>query len=197
LETEYHAQNGDIVPVSAPVNTLYNNSVVNNYIFNIAAPAERPEVDSVKTYVRHAEEMTGVKIGKEEASAIRAFREPERLLSAPEIVDSTAVLMLNPRSGNYGETTGQWTLRIAGTKQSIKARITDEAFLTKYTNGVIRFYAADLLNARVHSEQKVDGSKVKTTNEIVEVPEYREAPPWMAGPARLVAQSGARPPHRR
>lgn len=174
---EYHTQSGDIVPVSAPVNTLYNNSVINNYIFNIAAPAERPEVNSVQTYVRHAEELTGVRIGKEEAAAIRAYHEPIQLLTSPEVVDSTTTLMLNPKSGNYGETTGQWTFRIAGTKQSIKAKITDEAFLAKYTNGTIRFYAADLLKVRMHSEQRVEGSRVKAKNEIIEVLEYREAHP--------------------
>ncbi|MEI9972140.1 MAG: hypothetical protein WDO73_08815 [Ignavibacteriota bacterium] len=45
---EYHTQSGDVVPVSGEVNTLYNNSVVNNYIFNLSAAAERPEVHSVK-----------------------------------------------------------------------------------------------------------------------------------------------------
>jgi hypothetical protein len=49
---EYRAKDGAVIPVSAPVNNLYNNGTVNNYIFNIAAPAERPDVVGVKTFLK-------------------------------------------------------------------------------------------------------------------------------------------------
>jgi hypothetical protein len=172
----YKAEDGGIIPVSAPVNTLYNNGTVNNFIFNIAAPAERPDVVGVKTFLKNMEETTGVQITCEDVPAIRAYVEPP-LGPGPEVLENTSVYVLNPKSGNYGETKGQWTFKIAGTTRQIKAKITDRAFLAKYTNRVIRCYAQDQLKARVHEKQTVDGAKVKVQNEIVDVIHYREAHP--------------------
>jgi hypothetical protein len=174
---EYHATDGGVITVSPAVHNLYNSGTVNNFIFNIAAPAERPEVAGIKTYIKDAEELTGVTINRADAAAIKAYHEPPVLLAAPEVLESTTIHMLHPKSGNYGGTTGQWIFKVAGTSQTLKAKITDIAFLSQYTNGIIRFYAADLLKARVKSEQRVEGSKVRTKNEITEVLEYRPAPP--------------------
>jgi hypothetical protein len=165
-----------VIPVSAPVHNLYNNGTINYHIYNVAAPVERRDVPAVTTYLKNLEDTTAVQITKEDGSAIKAFVEPP-LSPGPEVIENTSVYVLNPKSGNYGETKGQWTFKIAGTTRTIKAKITDQNFLANYTNGVIRFYAQDRLKARVHEKQTVDGSKVKVQNEIIEVLEYREAHP--------------------
>ena len=174
---EYHAKDGSIIPVDSTIHNLYNSPTVNNFIFNIAAPVERPEVIDVSTYLKNAEELTGVKIGKEDVKAIRAYTEPPSLVAKIEIIDNFTEEMLHPKAGNYGETTGQWTFRIAGSKNQIKAKIRDEKFLSQYTNGSIRFYTADLLRVRLHAKKTVEGTKVRIDNEIIEVLEYRPAHP--------------------
>jgi hypothetical protein len=166
-----------VIPVSAPVNNLYNNGMVNNYIFNIAAPAERPDVVGVKTFLKNMEQATGMEITRDDVPAIRAYVEPPVNDARPKVIENTSPYMLHPKSGNYGETKGTWTFTIAGTSQTIKAKITDKKFLANYTSGVIRFYAQDLLTAKVHAKQTLDGSKVKTQNEIIEVLDYRQAHP--------------------
>jgi hypothetical protein len=173
----YHAEDGGEITVSAPVHNLYNNGVVNNYIFNIAAPAERPEVESISTYLKGQEEATGVKITKQDVPAIKAYAEPELMDEKVEVIENTPVYVLHPKSGNYGESTGQWTFTIAGTRRWLKAKITDAKFLAKYTNGTIRFYSQDRLKARVHEKQTIEGSKVKVENDIIEVIDYRPAHP--------------------
>jgi hypothetical protein len=47
---------------------------------------------------------------------------------------------------------------VAGTQRNIKATITHKEFLAQYTNGVIRFYTGDLIKARVHETQTIDGT---------------------------------------
>lgn len=174
---EYKAKDGAVIPVSAPVNNLYNNGTVNNYIFNIAAPAERPDVVGVKTFLKNMEQATGMEITRDDVPAIRAYVEPPVNDARPKVIENTSPYMLHPKSGNYGETKGTWTFTIAGTSQTIKAKITDKKFLANYTSGVIRFYPQDLLTAKVHAKQTLDGSKVKTQNEIIEVLDYRQAHP--------------------
>ena len=94
-----------------------------------------------------------------------------------EVLENISTYALHPKSGNYGEDTGQWVFTIAGTKRTLKAKIADPEFLPRYTDGTIRFYAQDWLKARVHEKQVIDGEKVKVQNEIIEVVEYRPAHP--------------------
>jgi hypothetical protein len=108
---------------------------------------------------------------------VKAYSQPELQEGKAEVIDNTTTYMLHPKSGNYGETTGKWTFRIAGTQRTLKAKITDQKFLEGYTNGVIRFYAQDLLRSKVHERQTIDGPKIKVENEIIEVIEYRPAHP--------------------
>jgi hypothetical protein len=174
---EYKAQDGGIIPVSAPVHNLYNSGVVNNFILNIAAPVERTDVTAVKTFLKNMEAATGIQITKSDVPAIRAYVGPPVSEGQPEVIENTATYMLHPKSGNYGEKTGQWTFKIAGTSRTLKAKITDPVFLEQYTKGDFRFYVQDLLKARVHERQIVDGSKVKVQNEIIEVVHYRPSHP--------------------
>jgi hypothetical protein len=99
------------------------------------------------------------------------------LATPPEKLENTTIQMLRPKSGNYGEQSGTWTFRVAGTQRSIKATIKHKEFLAKYTSGIIRFYTGDLLKVKVHETQTIDASGEKVTNEIIEVIEYRPGHP--------------------
>ena len=174
---DYHAEDGGIIPINSRVNALYNNSVINNYTFNIVAPAQHEGVNGIKTYLKSAQKETAVEISKDDMQALRSYSEPPQLTTKTEVLEDTTTKILNPKSGNYGQTTGAWNFTIAGTKRTIKAHISDERFLRKYSDGSIRFYQEDRLKVRLHERQVVEGPKTRMEYEIVEVLEYYPANP--------------------
>lgn len=175
---EYSGTNGSVTAVSMQVHTLYNSGVINNYIFPaLGKPLEQQGVKGIKTFLMGAEADTGIELACDDADALRAYAKPETAGSISETLENTTVQMLHPKSGNYGEQSGTWTFRVAGTQRNIKATITHKDFLAQYTSGVIRFYTEDLIKARVHEIQTINGTTEKVVNEIIEVLEYRPGHP--------------------
>lgn len=176
-EYKFHAGDGAVIPVNSTVHALYNSPVINNYTINIVAPAERESVDRIRTYLKGERETTETSIDKEAVKAVRAYAEPPQLEARVEVLEDTTTKMLHPKSGNYGQTTGTWSFTIAGSNQTIKARITDSNFLAKYSSGSIRFYQSDLLKVRLMETQKIESTKTSMVYEIIEVLEYQPAHP--------------------
>jgi len=174
---KYYAIDGAVMPVNSTVNALYNNSIINNYTFNIVAPVERDSVERISTYLKSEPEKSAVNISKEDASAVRAFAVPPELEVKIEVLEGTTTKILKPKSGNYGQTTGVWIFTIAGTKSVIKAHISDKDFLTKYSSGSIRFYQDDRLKVKLLERQVVEGGKTRMEYEIVQVLDYTQAHP--------------------
>jgi len=175
---EYHAADGSVTSVGSQVHTLYNNGTINNFVFPaFGKPLEGEGVEGIITFLKGAQAATGVKLVKDDAAYLRAYAEPTALATPPEKLENTTIQMLRPKSGNYGEQSGTWTFRVAGTQRSIKATIKHKEFLAKYTSGIIRFYTGDLLKVKVHETQTIDASGEKVTNEIIEVIEYRPGHP--------------------
>ena len=168
-----------MIPVNSTVNALYNSPVINNFTFNIVAPAARENVEGIVTYLKTARELTGVKIDKEDVQAVRAYSQPPDEAPIQEILEDTTTKLLSPKSGNYGQTTGTWSFTISGTKRVIKARITAKDFLTKYSDGTIRFYQGDRLKVRLKEKQIIEGASIKMEYEITEVLEYHPAHPMV------------------
>jgi hypothetical protein len=171
---EYHSGDGSVIPVNSTVNALYSSPVINNYTFNIVAPAEHDTVQSVFTYLKNAPNQTRVTISKEDVQAVRAYSEPDAI-GKVEILEDTTVRLLNPKSGSYGQTTGTWSFTIAGTKRVLKAKIADKDFLARFAKGAVRFYQGDRLKARLRERQITDGKRTKMEYEIVEVLEYHQS----------------------
>jgi hypothetical protein len=61
----------------------------------------------------------------------------------------------------------------------IRARITAKDFLTKYSDGTIRFYQDDRLKVRLLEKQTIEGTKPKMEYEITEVLENLPAHPMV------------------
>ncbi len=122
-----------------------------------------------------------MKIRKQDAKAVRAYAEPPLEEPKVEVLEDTVTRLLNPHLGNYGQTTGTWSFTIAGTKRTLKAKIIDEEFLTKYSNGPMHFYQGDKLKVRLKERQIIEGSRTKMEYEIVEVLEYQQAHPSVQG----------------
>jgi len=179
---EYHGADGSVTPVGSQVHTLYNNGTINNYFFPaFGKPLEGDGVEGISTFLKGAQATTGVKLVKDDAASLRAYSEPVDTPIRPEKLENTTVQLLRPKSGNYGEQSGTWTFRVAGTQRNIKATIKHKEFLAQYTSGVIRFYSGDLLKAKVHETQTIDATGEKVTNEIIEVIEYRPGHPSSRG----------------
>ena len=77
---EYHATDGSTTTVAAPVHNLYNNGTVNNFIFNFAAPAERPDIEGIKTYLKYAEDATVSRSARRRSRPSAPIRNPDRWL---------------------------------------------------------------------------------------------------------------------
>ena len=169
---EFEAIDGSVIAVGSTVKALYSSPVINNYTFNIAAPAQHRDVQGILTYLRNAQAETAVKIDKQDVEALRAYSAPA-LEGDVEVLEDITTKVLQPKSGNYGQTRGTWSFTVAGAKGTIKAKISDADFLRKYASGSIRFYQGDRLKVRLKEKQIVEGDRTKMEYEIVEVLEYR------------------------
>ena len=171
---KYFAEDGSSVLVNPTVHDIFNNSVVNQYFFKIVSPAAKEEVKDILTYIKNQPE-TARTIDKTDVKAIQSYGEPDDDLEEPKTYENTTTKVLNPKSGNYGQTTGTWVFTVAGTKATIKAKIVDQDFLKKYGSGSIRFYQGDKLTVKLLERQVNEGNRSKMEYEIVEVLDYSGA----------------------
>lgn len=139
-EYDFHSGDGAVIPVNSTINALYNSPVINKNIYNVIIPANHENVSDILTYLKHDQMRTRVRIGKEDAAAIRAYSNPFPEPVDAEVYEDTPIRVLYPKSGNYGQTKGTWQFKVAGQKGSIKAKILDEKFLARYATGYIRFH---------------------------------------------------------
>lgn len=63
--------------------------------------------------------------------------------------------VLNPKSGDYGDTSGTWQFTIAGSTAKIKAKISDKNFLSQFSSGEIRFHKKDILRVLLKEKQTI------------------------------------------
>lgn len=178
---EYQAKDGSSMYVSAPVNTLYNNSVItNNFYAAVAAPLENAGVNKIETYLPDDKKNTLSTISRTDAAALQAYSTHAEEELKEEVLESTVIRVLRPKSGNYGEHLGLWTFTLAGTKRTLKAKISDEKFLRGYTRGDVRFYQGDTLKVRLKETQYVSGENITVENEVLEVLKYTPARPGLS-----------------
>jgi len=180
-EFKYENMQGEILaPITTKVHTLVNNGTIQqNFYYVMGSPVERPGVEVLKTFIPNHPE-TLVQTNKDDTAALKAYTMPELEEPQEEIVENVTTEFLHPKAGTYGETSGTWTFRKAGTKRTLKAKISDEEFLSKFERGTIRFYQNDLLKVQLTEKQKVKRTKASIENEIVAVLEYRKGPPGAA-----------------
>ena len=173
---EYETEDGTRVSVPAAVHNLYNNGVINNYFYSaLAAPLESSAAKSVETYSKSDKDRTLVSVSPEDADALRSYSTPVEAAPKIETIENIVTQVLRPKSGNYGDHLGLWTFTVAGTTQTLKAKISDEKFLGGYTRGEIRFYQGDLLKVTLREKQIITGVDIYFENEILKVLDYTPA----------------------
>ena len=84
---------------------------------------------------------------------------------------------LAQKRGSFEGEGGKWSFRRGGRQgEVVQANIKDTDFLHKLQTGEYRLSGGDLLTVELKEKQKVVGSDIHTTNEILKVIHYEPAP---------------------
>lgn len=166
---EFHGDNGVIVGASSTVRDLYVNPIIHKNFYQVVVPASNEETPRLETFLKGAPK-TMVKIDKRTAEAIERYSTPQP--SDDEVNENVAIRILHPKSGSYGRTTGTYLFREAGRQGKIRAKISDEAFLSRFGVGDIRFNEHDRLKVKLRERQIVSPTKTKWEYEILKVLDY-------------------------
>lgn len=170
-EYRYTSDNNSI-SVTGPVHKLLQNpTITNNIYLTFGKPLERENVEDVESYLAN-DETTKVVVTKEDAPALKEFAAPGAFQSEQEKDDTRIVsgVYLNPRRGAYSGDGKQWSFHRG--KNTITANVKDERFLKKVQSGEIRPHYTDLMTVTLAEKQKVTGTKVSVSYEILSVDDY-------------------------
>lgn len=176
-EVRYSTGDNNSITVTRPIATLYHNCNVRNYIFPaIGRPLEIPGVDSVESFIKHDKEKTKVSYDKNIIEAIKEYSSHEITNDPPdEIIENRMIAWVRPIKANLEGGVKSWSFRI-GSDLPFVAHITDNNFLDKIRNNVIRLANSDRLKVEILKKQIVKGSEMPTINEITKVIEYLKGP---------------------
>ena len=158
--------------VSGNVHQLFQNPIITNNIYQIyGKPLERENVEDIESYLAD-DETTKVVVTKADAPALKEFAAPGPSHSEQEKDDTRIIsgVYLNPRRGAYSGDGKQWSFHRG--KNTITANVKDESFLRMVQSGEIRPHYTDLMTVTLAEKQKVTGTKVSVTYEILSVDDY-------------------------
>lgn len=174
-EFRYTTEDHKSVTVGRDVHTLIQNPTIVTNIYNVyAKPLENESVEDVETYLDEgeAESASKVTVTREDVPTLKAFAEAAAE-HGKEHKDNTRTMrnvFLNPKRGAYSGDGKQWSF-FRG-KNTITATIKDEKFLRQMESGEIRMHYKDLLTVTMVEKQKVVGTKVTVSYEIISVDDY-------------------------
>jgi hypothetical protein len=169
---EFRAESASgAVVVNGNVKNLLQNPILIENLNVTFAPAEKPEVTGVKTYLASDPAETAVTVSKELAGAVQTF---VRELHKPgdEVRENVSSVWLNPHRGPFTGEPGQWWFR-RGSDKPFRATIKDKRFLESYGQGEPRLNSEDLLEVELLEKQTVSEGKLSTSYAILKVSNYR------------------------
>jgi hypothetical protein len=153
---------GNTMVFSNSVINLFNNGVIRKGVDEVVRPLEKPGYE--KFYVAGDNEPVHT-ITKDTADY---YRLPGRCDATESI--TTEYLEITRPSFDEGLT---WWLKNANGR--ITATMKDQKFIEKMLKGEVGFSAGDFLKVRRQMRQWLEGDKIKTSNEILEVLEHKRA----------------------
>lgn len=179
----YTAQHGTQIIVNGPVHNLFQNPVVAEAAArSIVAPLENEKVTDIKTYLKADEEHTAVKFDREDAKALQATVGP-RLIAQQSAqgsdVKNTNTVYLHPKKVDLEGMVGSWSFRKAGSRQILRARIKDYAFLEQVKSHDVVLDSRDVLRVELVEKQEFKDGEYHLSNEITRVVSYEPAPKQM------------------
>lgn len=178
---EVTTQKGDVVQINAPVQNMYQNStIIHNLTVVYNEPLKKPKRKKVESYIKGKKKETVVEFTANDVPALTDAK-PLSLPSAEAAAQETEytnVVLLMPKRGSFEGESSKWSFRKGGRSgEVLQVNIKDTDFLHKLETGEYRLSPNDLLRVELKEKQKLVGSDLRTTNEIVKVLEYRSAPP--------------------
>ena len=173
------APNGEVMQINGTVQSLYQNStVVQNLTLVYSEPLKKPRRKKVQSYVKD-DASTVVEVPAQEAQ-ILAETMPLPLAepgTGEQETENTSIIFLSPKRGSFEGEGAQWSFRKGGRQgEVLHANIKDKDFLHKLETGEYRLSGGDVLKVEMREKQRVVGSDIKTTNDILRVLDYRPAP---------------------
>jgi hypothetical protein len=152
-------------------------------------PLKKDRRTKVESYVKGDPE-TRVEVAREDAKAIEEAKPLPVEPSKPAETDHTFDVFLSPKRGSFEGEGAQWSFRKGGRHgEVIQANIKDTDFLRKLETGEYRLSGNDILKVRLQEKQKVVGTNIRTTNDILRVLEYRQAPVDGSGQINLFEEN--------
>jgi hypothetical protein len=170
---EYKAESdkGSAVVSGNVKNLLQNPIIIENLNIAFGAPAKKPVVKDIQTYLAEDPVETAVTTTKEIAGVLDQY---VRELNKPgdEIKENLSTVWVNPHRGPFTGEPGQWWFKRGGGKPFL-ATIKDKRFLESYGQGEPRLNSEDLLEVELLERQKVSDGKLTTSYTIMKVTGYR------------------------
>jgi hypothetical protein len=181
IRYEVTTQDGDILQINGPVQNMYQSSVIaQNLTLVYNEPLRKATRKKVQSYIKSERKETLVEFTQEDMPALLEAKPLELLQSSQteQEVEHTNVVFLRPKRGSFEGESSKWSFRKGGRQGEIlQVNIKDQDFLNKLESGEYRLSANDVLKVELKERQKLVGSDLRTTNEIVKVLEYNPAPP--------------------
>lgn len=172
---KYTPVEGAVFTVPKEVNTLYNHGEIPtlNYYAN-GRVLEKKGIETVTSYLKGEEDEKTV-LTEKDASYFRKTG-PEEITDEEADETNESRLYVHLKRADFEESK-QWSFRIAGTHELVGANIKDKKFMKRLRDREISLNAGDLLRIRlIKKQQMLPDGNIKTTNDIVEVLEYKSSP---------------------
>ncbi|SRR6266540_1315883 len=170
-EFRYSSDNNTL-SVSGNIHQLLQNPrITNNIYLTYGKPLEQENVEDIESYLPD-DEATKVVVTKEDVPLLKEYATSQPTETADDRDDARVLtnVYLNPKRGSYEGDGKQWSFhRGSGT---ITATIKDKRFLELVRSGEIRPHYSDLMTVTMSEKQKVTGTRVTVTHEILSVDNY-------------------------
>lgn len=173
---EVTGHDNQVTNIDASVNIVLNNPTITGDLTQIFAPLDKAHREKIQSFIKGDDESR-VEVTRQEAPALKEIALPVPANETPRESEHTNVVFLNPKRGSFEGEGDKWTFRKGGRQgEIIKANIKDQKFLQELVSGEKRLNGGDVLTVELHEKQKVVGSQIHTTNDILKVLDYKPAP---------------------
>lgn len=177
-EVKYYDSNGNNILVNSKIHTLYQNTLVQQNIYNgIARPFENKQVENIECFIKD-DLATREIFEKDIVDPLKNYITGE-IPSAEEITENinTRKLWVHPKRISCEGESNSWSFRIAGSDETLRVtNIRDAQFLENVKESRYRLASADRLYIEVQEKQKMQGDKGALSYEIIRVIEYITPP---------------------
>lgn len=165
---EYRYTVGDgNVSVSGNVHQLVQNPTIVQNIQNVyGTPLADPNISAVKSFLEGREVETEVRVEKDDLSEL-GLPSTAPLDRALSVVSNTTTVLLNPKRIALDGEGRNWSFNRGD--HILTATIRDADFLRRVSSGETRLGHTDVLKVELQETQRIEGGKIRASNEVLRV----------------------------